>query len=230
MIRPIGGEVPDFGRPSLNRKITSQGDTRWPSIRRGWSAATLPAGGEVRCPTSGWIQFHGTYAGWSVSDGGAALVLADYGDILPAPAQGVLIFTAGTGTLHLRAYNEEVGGLLAKIVTQNPDSENQSLIIGNAAPKSNDPSAHFFSGSAPALVTGNVQTVFVNRTYLYDGVTPNTHTIYVVPGAGPAVRPSGSAVLPGQSFTFPGGQDFSYIPDGLGTDQMSVEFIQSVLA
>lgn len=136
MIRPIGGDTPDFGRPSLNRPITAQGDTRWPSIRRGWNSTTLPAGGEVRCPTSGWIQFHGTYAGWSVSDGGAPLVLADYGDILPAPAQGVLLFTAGTGTLHLRAYNEEVGGLLAKVVTQNasgtpgpiPGSTGQSTI------------------------------------------------------------------------------------------------------
>jgi hypothetical protein len=107
------------------------------------------------------------------------------------------------------------------------NSSGTQLNIQSATIKSDSPSLGFTPSTIIPLLPGNQGTVFVNRAYLSDGTTPNTHTIYVST-TDPAEIGEGSAVLPGQSYTFPGGQSFYFIPDGAGSDNMVVEFIQTV--
>lgn len=214
-----------FGRPSLNDLPSELPRFRWPRVvgklNPQMTARSIPISGK------GWIQFAGVHSGWFVSEAPDAPPMEIFPfDMLPGvPTQRIFVQTVGTGEILVREFDEEIGGILAsaglgRLTQGNPSpSSATSVVATTQLIKSNTPVAQHL---APA---GSKGITVVNRSYLSDGVTPNTHNLTVGPtNTVTAAGANGSLLVPGQSYSFPAGQSFFYIPDGAGAVDMVVEY------
>lgn len=214
-----------FGRPSLNDLPSQLPRFRWPRV----VGVLTPAGAVSSIPISGkgWIQFAGVHSGWFVAEAPDAPPMEIFPfDMLPGvPTQRIFVHTVGTGSILVREFDEEIGGILASAglgrLTQGNPSPSAATVVTPSTEvlKSNTGVQQHV---APA---GSKGIVVINRPYLADGVTANVHNLSVgVTNAVTAAGANGSLLVPGQQFSFPAGQSFFYIPDGVGADDMMVEY------
>lgn len=210
-------------RPGLSRAPADLPLFRWPKFVGSLSAAVT----SQRVSGKGWVQFGGVHSGYVVSDaadGPGVEVFA--GEFFPAPSlQRIYVKTVGSGVILLREWDEEVGALLAPGgVQQGANAPPSSVLITTRTIKSDDPIS--------AVVTpasGSKGITIVNRPFLSGGVTVNTHNLTVGGSTITAAGLNGSVLVPGQSYNFPAGQSFYFIPDQQGASQnMVVELDESV--
>lgn len=227
-MRRIPGIAPSgFGRPSLDKLPHELPEFRWPRLVGVLDPADT-ASRSFNITGKGWLQLAGNHSGWFLAETPDAPGIEVYAfEFFPGvPTQRIYVATVGTGVIKIREWSEEVGGILAaggggRIVP--PALETVDVIEPSTnIIKSNDPVQTFLPQAA------NRGTVIVNRALFQSGAA-NTHSLTVgFTNAVTAGGLNGSQLLPGQFFTFPAGQEIFYIPDGVGADNMTIEFDETV--
>lgn len=215
-------------RPSLGVSPSDLPTFRWPKAKGRVIVGNPGPGKSLRVSGKGWVQFAGVHSGWAFADNpdDNKGVIVTAREFFPAPSlQRIYVVTEGTGYVLVREWDEESGAILAAggVAGGSQGQQASEIVTTTEGIKSTD-------GVEPFTPSpGSLGVTIVNRGLLSDGITPNTHNLAV--SSDPAVLANGlggTLLSPGQAYSFPGGQTFYFIPDGIGpVVDMVAEFNES---